>query len=136
LLQKHRRDVEASGFVRAFLTTGGAPPSSLPIADCGILGLLDAQTGTIENFWFEPGFDANLIRFIRANPLPYADLNCFEMSFRYAERFLTAGLPVVLCEGIHLGDVWRGDYRSTIESLTVCCVPFPCRTIAKENPAK
>ena len=39
------------------------------------------------------------------------------MSFRYAERFLTARVPVVLCEGIYLGDIWRGDNRSTIKSL-------------------
>ena len=103
--------------VRGFLTTADAPPSSLPTADCGILGLLNVQTGAIENFWFEPGFDSNLITFIRANPLPDADLCCFKMSFRYAERFLTARVPVVLCEGIYLGDIWRGDYRSTIESL-------------------
>jgi hypothetical protein len=75
------------------------------------------QTGAIENFWFEPGFDSNLITFIRANPLTDANLSCFEMSFRYAERFFAAGLPVVLCEGIYLGDGWRGDYPSTIESL-------------------
>jgi len=75
------------------------------------------QTGAIENFWFEPGFYPNLIAFIRANPLPDADLNCFGMSFRYAERFLAADLPVVLCEGVYLGDAWRGDYPSTIESL-------------------
>ena len=56
--------------------------------DCGILGLLTVQTGTIENFWFEPGFDSDLITFIRANPLHDANLSCFEMSFRYAERFL------------------------------------------------
>src|SRR5262245_43243349 len=75
------------------------------------------QTGAIENFWFEPGFDSNLIKFIRANPLRDANLSCFEMSFRYAERFLTARVPVVLCEGIYLGEIRRDDYRSTIESL-------------------
>src|SRR5579862_8681311 len=103
--------------VRGFLTTADAPPSSLPTADCELLGLLNVQTGAIENFWFEPGFNSNLIAFIHANPLPDADLNCFEMTFRYAERFLTARVPIVLCEGIYLGDIWRGDYRSTIESL-------------------
>jgi len=87
------------------LTTADAPPSNLPTADCELLGLLNVQTGAIENFWFEPGFDSNLITFIRANPLPYADLCCFVMSFRYAERFLTARVPVVLCEGIYLGDI-------------------------------
>ena len=46
---------------------------------------LNVQTGAIENDWFEPGFDSNLISFIRANPLPDANLSCFEMSFRYAE---------------------------------------------------
>jgi hypothetical protein len=134
LLEKLRRDMAAyperfqdkktyvyiyDQFVRGVLTTGEAPPSSLPFADCGILGLLDVQTGTIENFWFEPGFDSNLITFIRANPLPDFgfSLSCFEMSFRYAERFLGARLPVILCEGVYLGDIWRGDYWSTIESL-------------------
>jgi hypothetical protein len=104
--------------VRGFLTTADAPPSSLPTVDCRILGLLNVQTGAVENFWFEPGFDSNLITFIRANPLPDADLICFIMSFRYAARLLTARVPVVLCEGIYLGDIWRGDYRSTIESLS------------------
>jgi len=99
------------------LTTADAPPSNLPTADCELLGLLNVQTGAIENFWFEPGFDSNLITFIRANPLPDADLCCFVMSFRYAERFLAARVPVVFCEGIYLGDIWRGDYWSTIESL-------------------
>jgi hypothetical protein len=80
-------------------------------------GTESVQTGTIENFWFEPGFDANLIGFIRANPLPEANLSCFEMSFRYAERFFTTRLPVALYEGIYLGDIWRGDYWSTMESL-------------------
>jgi hypothetical protein len=94
--------------VRGLLTTADAPPYSLPTADCGLLGLLNVQTGAIENFWFERGFDSNLITFIRANPLPDANLSCFEMSFRYAERFLAAGLPVVLCEGVYLGDAWRG----------------------------
>jgi hypothetical protein len=42
-----------------------------------------------ENFWFEPGFDSNLVAFIRANPLPYAGLSCFVMSFRYA-----VGIPM------------------------------------------